>query len=111
MIAPATPEGEEDADEHHHRCNVQDVEGCFCYERAKMKAAHGNAENESAIHVLVVDGTLKANPSERQWKRDGCRQQASPRQEPVGRPAQRRSALNESLQNYEIPDDRHQVRE
>src|SRR5258708_35804435 len=63
----------------------------------QRKLARRKSEQISNVDQLVLGQALERNPSENQWKRDGHRQDASPRQAHVHPPAQGRAFLDELL--------------
>src|SRR5215472_13907688 len=62
-----------------------------------MKRGDVLSKYKSSIDILIVAGTLKMYPAKRQGERYGRRQDASPGDQPVCRPAQVRSFFNEAL--------------
>ena len=105
VITAAPPKSEEDADEHHDRGDVENVEGERRNRCSQRKAAQRNAKNKGAIDFLIVGGALKAYPAKRKGKCNGGGEYASPGEKPVGRPAQMGAAIDEALQNDGIPGD------
>src|SRR4051812_4129822 len=76
-----------------------------------METTDGNAEHKRVIDLLAVPRSLEPNPSERKRKCDRRSENASPRQKPMRCPTRVRAAIDESLQDYVVPNNARQVPE
>ena len=96
-VAGATEQSKSNAQQHHHRGNIEDVEGKRCGHCSQMKCGNVLAENECPVDLLIFRRTLKMYPSKRQRKCYSRGQNASPGNQPVGCPSHMRALFNESL--------------
>ena len=110
-VAAAPPHRQRHARDHEHRRDVEDVEHERRQRAGEIEREHVQAEHERLVALLRGTRRLEMNPPEGQGERDRGGEHAAPEDEPVRRPPQRRSFLDEPLRDDVHGEERGEARE
>src|SRR5512143_3737506 len=111
MIASAPPQRKENSDQYHYGRNGENVKRKGRDQSTQADCPHRDTEHECVVDFLAIPSCFEANPPEREGKGHRSSENASPRQEPMCRPARVRAPIDESLQDNVVPEDSCQVSE
>src|SRR5262245_38870102 len=97
MIGHAPPEGDHDAGNDQDRCPDQTVKDQETEKGLDFEGGRRKSEEVNAIEVETVRNRSEFNPAPHQRKRDRCRNDAPPHDEPMPETSQTATAEDESI--------------